>query len=283
MSIPDHPLDEKTFEQVSSLVHQVMGITVKPGRHAMIEGRLRKRLRALNMENYQDYIRRVKLDVDEQQAFIDAITTNETYFYRTPRIWNYLSDTYLEQLSEGQENFTLKIWSAASSTGEEAYTLGVFLEQFKREHPKFDYRIDGTDISLQVLAKAKQGVYNGRSIERFRYGCPELFEKYMVGSDEVGYSVLPAIKRKIKFFQYNLFDDPRTCNHYHLILVRNVLIYFVKNDQCKVLENVLYQLKEPGTVIIGESESLNGIDTPLQSIGPTIYQDPQSPTIVKAA
>lgn len=283
MSIPTLQLDAKSFDQLRSLVHQLIGITIKPGRHAMIEGRLRKRLRALEMGSYQDYIRRVKIDTEEQQAFIDAITTNETYFYRTPRIWNYLYDVYLKELPLTQEKFTLKVWSAASSTGEEAYTLGVFLEHFKRSNPKFDYQIDGTDISSEVLSKARAGVYTGRSIERFRIGCPELFETYMVGSEQSGYSVVSGIKRKVKFFPYNLFDEPRTHSHYHLILLRNVLIYFVKTDQCRVMENIFFQLKDSGTVIIGESESLNGIDTPLISVGPTIYQHPQYDLAEKAA
>ena len=283
MSIPTLQLDAKSFDQLRSLVHQIMGITIKPGRHAMIEGRLRKRLRALDMGSYEEYIRRVKSNAEEQQAFIDAITTNETYFYRTPRIWNYLYDNYLKELPVTQEKFTLKVWSAASSTGEEAYTLGIFLEHFKRANPKFDYHIDGTDISSQVLSKARNGVYAGRSIERFRTACPELFEKYMVGSEESGYSVLPGIRRKVRFFPYNLFDEPRTSSHYHLILLRNVLIYFVKTDQCRVMENIFYQLKDSGTVIIGESESLNGIDTPLRSVSPTIYQHPQNIQTGKAA
>ena len=283
MSIPTLQLDAKSFDQLRALVHQLMGITIKPGRHAMLEGRLRKRLRALDMGSYQEYIQKVKSDTEEQQAFIDAVTTNETYFYRTPRIWSYLHDNYLKELPVTQDKFTLKVWSAASSTGEEAYTLGVFLEHFKRSNPKFDYRIDGTDISSHVLTKAKAGVYAGRSIERFRSGCPDLFEKYMVGSDESGYSVMSGIKRKVKFFPYNLFDEPRISNHYHLIFLRNVLIYFEKTDQYRVMENIFFQLKDSGTVIIGESESLNGIDTPLRSIGPTIYQHPENMQAGKAA
>ena len=95
MSIPTLQLDAKSFDQLRALVHQLMGITIKPGRHAMLEGRLRKRLRALDMGSYQEYIQKVKSDTEEQQAFIDAVTTNETYFYRTPRIWSYLHDLSL--------------------------------------------------------------------------------------------------------------------------------------------------------------------------------------------
>lgn len=276
-------LDSKSFQQVSELIHQLMGITIKPGRQAMIEGRLRKRLEELGLTNYQDYVALVKKDSEVRQAFINAIATNETYFYRTPRIWEYLSETYLDQIYQNSAGGTLKCWSAASSTGEEAHTLGILLENYKRSHPGFNYKVDATDISSKVLATASTGIFNGRSIERFRQARPELFSKYMVGNEEEGYSVETSIKNNINFFQYNLFERPRTNNYYDLVLIRNVLIYFKQADQKIVMNNVRTQLKENGVVIIGESESLNNLKMDLEGIAPTIYRKSQTIEMRKSA
>lgn len=276
-------LSEKCFATLKEMTHASTGITIKPQRRAMLEGRLSKRLRDLDLPDFESYINRVNSDPVEHEGFINKVTTNETYFYRTPRIWEYISGTFLDQWHADNPRTTLDIWSAASSTGEEAHTLGILLQAYKDTHPGFIYRITGTDIDTEVVRRATAGCYNGRSIERFRNEKPELFKRYMVGSDNDGYSVTPEIKKNIHFKALNLFKPRPVEKTYSLILLRNVLIYFTGEDTERVMKTVGDRLSPSGIVIIGESESLNNLSTDFVTIVPTIYQRARAAQRDKAA
>jgi len=278
----DDTINESCFAGYSELIHELTGITIRPERQTMLVGRLRKRVRALNLADFEEYLEYVKDHKDEHELFVNQITTNETYFFRTPRIWDYIERTFLPQWIAGGSTGTFHAWSAAASTGEEAHTLGVLLQQFKADNPGFDYRVHGTDIDTSVLKTASQGLYNGRSIERFRDAKPDWFETYMTGTDTDGYSVIPEIKQKIKFSKLNLFDTVVLRPEYDLVLVRNVLIYFTAEDQEKVMATVYRKVKPEGLVIIGESESLNNIRTSFEPIAPTFYR-PASERVSSAA
>ncbi|MBX2880006.1 MAG: protein-glutamate O-methyltransferase CheR [Granulosicoccus sp.] len=270
-SMSGDSIDDVCFKGFFNLTHKLTGISLKQGRNSMLEGRLRRRLRALELDSFKQYLQYLKDHPDEHEEFINQITTNETYFYRTPRIWNYLESTYLPQWYEKNSGRTLQIWSAASSTGEEAHTLGVLMQSFKDSHRDFDYRVHGTDIDTCVLEKASIGCYQGRRIERFRQMRPELFERYMTGDDSSGYQVTPPIKERIRFSQFNLFETPPLTPQFDLVLIRNVLIYFSTQDQAKVMATVLRRVKSDSVVIIGESESLNSVTQDFNSITPMIY------------
>lgn len=259
-------------DEFIKLTHDYTGITIKPGRSTMLESRLRKRLRDLELDDFSDYLTYLKRQPAEKEKYVNAVTTNETYFYRTPRIWEYIQDQFLPQWYEHAKCKSLSVWSAASSTGEEAHTLGIVLQSFKEKNTGFDYRITGTDIDSSVVEKAKTGSYKGRSIERFKQARSDLFETYMVGDDEVGYEVQSHIKSRLRFSVLNLFDAAPTMDKYDLVLLRNVLIYFSKDDQEKVMATVHNQLKNDGVVVIGESESLNNVQTDFHCLAPTIYR-----------
>ena len=166
----------------------------------------------------------------------------------------------------------LNIWSAASSTGDEAHTLGVVCQSFKDVNAGFEYRILGTDISSAVVEKAEKGIYVGTPVKRFRERREELFNKYMYGNDKDGYKVIPSIKNNIKFKTHNLFNPLKSNYKFDLILLRNVLIYFTKKDQEHVLANIHNSLSPKGYLIIGESESLGRIDTQFEFVSPLIYR-----------
>lgn len=274
MKMQSDPLDlsDKCFKKFWVIIHDMMGISIRLDRRTMLSGRLRRRMRELNLETYEDYFEYLSVNSCEQRAFVNAITTNETYFYRTPRIWNYIKDDFLPAWNQQNPGKTLMVWSAASSTGEEAHTLGIVLQQYKDQHRGFDYQILGTDIAPRVVEHAKNGLYRGRAIEQFRYAQPEMFSRYLTGDDENGYQVLPAIRDRLKFDEFNLFDNPGALGAYDLVLLRNVLIYFAKEDQKKVMENLHRALVPRGITIIGESETLNNLDTDFVRILPTVYQ-----------
>lgn len=254
------------------LTHDFTGITIRPERRSMLEGRLRKRLRHLNLDNFTDYLDYIKRQPEEREGFINAVTTNETYFYRTPRVWEYIEEKFLPCWYAANKGKTINVWSAASSTGEEAHTLGIFMQQFKDANSGFEYRVKGTDIDSSVVEKARAGIYNGRSVERFRVARPELFSQYLKGSDDDGYAIQPGIKSRLEFTLFNLFSVNASAQEFDLVLLRNVLIYFNREDQEKVMATVHKRLKPGGVVIIGESESLNNINTSFEYIAPTIYQ-----------
>lgn len=270
--IMEDEIDQSCFEGFTQLTHQLTGITIKEERQTMLVGRLRKRLRALNLDSFQEYLEYARKNKEEHEHFVNQITTNETYFFRTPRVWEYIEQTFLPQWQEHRPAPQLHVWSAASSTGEEAHTLGILLQKFKDGNRGFDYKIQGTDIDSSVVKRAAQGLYNGRSIERFRQARPECFERYMVGNDADGYKVVPDIKSRLQFTQFNLFDSPPATPKFDLVLLRNVLIYFTAQDQETVMSTVHQRIKPEGTAIIGESESLNSLNTNFESIAPTIYR-----------
>jgi chemotaxis protein methyltransferase CheR len=261
-------INDKCFEDFRSFVHEITGITIDSKRSSMLVGRIRKRVTHLELASYEDYLKLIKRDKDEKVFFTDLITTNETYLYRTPRIWDFIEKEFLPSYSKK----TVQIWSAAASTGDEAHTLGVVCQNFKAHNPGFDYRILGTDISPSVIGRAREGIYAGRAMNKIRELRSDLFHKYFKGNDDSGYQVIPSIKDKIRFEVMNLFESAKAGKKFDLILLRNVLIYFTKQDQEKVLENIHKAISPEGTLIIGESESLSRVNTEFESIGPLTYQ-----------
>ncbi len=263
-------MTDSCFHEYIILIHRLTGITIQANRKSMIQGRVRKRIRTLGLAGYSEYLDHVKSTQSENRTFIDLVTTNETYFYRTPRIWECLSKTFLAEWHAQNPKQVFRAWSAASSSGEEAYTLGVICQQFKATHPSFQFQIVGSDISQEMVGVCEKGLYRGRAVETFRQTQADLFQKFMhpVGDD---FQVIPEIKSKITFHLHNLFEKPKASEKFDLILLRNVLIYFTSADQEKVLRNIRPLLKDEGLLMIGESESLAHIQTDFDYKAPLVY------------
>lgn len=265
-------LDDVCFTKFLDLIHKLTGITIGKNRKSMVQGRLRKRILALSLNSYDEYLNYVLTHDEEKTPFIDLVTTNETYFFRTPRIWNYIESQLLPSYLQQNSGKSFSAWSAASSTGEEAHSLGVLCQQFKDKNNSFNYEIAASDISKRVVDMCRNGLYQGRSIESFRNSMSQTFLKYMVQSSDGVFSVGPEIKKKMKFFEHNLFTPPKDKKQYDLILIRNVFIYFTQEDQIKVLKLILPHLTSDGILIIGESESLTGINVGLTKVENLIYK-----------
>ena len=262
--------DDTSFNQYAEFIHDLTGITIEKNRKAMLVGRIRRRVTELNLATYQDYLSYLSSHIDEKNAFINMVTTNKTYFYRTPRVWSYVAETFLPEWFKKNPTRTFWAWSAAASSGEEAHTLGVLCQQFKDKNPGFEYSILGTDISSEVIEKCEIGIYQEKSIERFRKEKPILFQKY-VSTNAGNYSVKNEIKSRISFRTHNLFE-PLRGRSFSLVLLRNVLIYFTVPDQEKVITNIQNNLKDNAVLVIGESESISRIQTNLEYVEPLIYQ-----------
>lgn len=264
-------LSDLCFRKALELIHSLTGISIPERRKSMVQGRLRKRATDLKIKTYDEYLAFVTQNKDEKARFIDAVTTNETYFFRTPRIWAYIEDILLPEWQKKHEGEVFQAWSAAASRGDEAHSLGITLQSFRDKNPKFSYQILGTDISREMVEICKAGLYKGRSIERFKTWKPDLFMKYMKPANEDNFQVLPEIRARLKFQEHNLFRPLPFMGSFDLVLVRNVLIYFTGKDQEKVLKLIEPKLKDTGTLIIGESESLTHIHTGYLPEQPLIY------------
>lgn len=265
-------ISDKCFAELLELIHKLTGITIGESRKSMMVSRLRKRLRANNLKDFESYLKLIQEDRDELQEFVDNMTTNKTYFHRTPRIWSYLNDIFIPQWIGERNKRPINVWSAAASTGAEAYTAGVFLEEFRAKTPGFDYKIFGTDVSSQVVATAEEGIYPIRAVQRFKQEVPDLFEKHMTGDDTKGYQVTPDIRRRIRFKHHNLFRALSPPQKFDIILIRNVLIYFTHEDQENALRNAERCMHPGATLIIGESETLSPLKTNFVATAPLVYR-----------
>jgi chemotaxis protein methyltransferase CheR len=265
-------LGDADFDKLRAIVHKETGITIADNRRSMMFSRLQRRLRETGEATFSGYIERVLSDREEMQELTNRVTTNETYFYRTPRVWTHLRDVAIPAFLEAGARRPMKIWSAAASTGEEGHTIGVVLEDVRQSNPGFDYSVLGTDISSRVLAIAEEGEYVGRPVSRFRREDPELFSKHMVGNDTDGFRVKPNIKRRINFKLHNLLKPLASGGPFDVVFLRNVLIYFTEEDQEKILANTHQQLRPDGTLIIGESETLKSLRCDFEAVEPLVYR-----------
>jgi len=265
-------LSPETFQLYVSYIRDLTGISIGANRINMVQGRFRKRIQDLGHKSFENYLNFAKENVAEKTVFIDLITTNETQFFRTPRIWAYLSETFLPQWYNENRKKNFTVWSAAASSGEEAHSLGVICQQFKELHPDFTYQIIGTDISNEMIHLCQAATYGDKSISLFKTLKPEAFVKFMRKTSDDRYQPVPEIKSRIRFQQHNLFKPFMAKENFDLILLRNVLIYFTPADQEKVLGLVENNLSEKGLLMIGESESLTHIKTAFQYVEPLVYK-----------
>ena len=269
-------ISQTCFLKFCKVIHQLTGVTIGSDRTTLVEGRVRRRIRSLNLDSYEVYLQLVENDKREQTTFIDLITTNETYFFRTPRIWSYLFESFLPDWYGQNRGRTFKVWSAAASSGEEAHSLGVLCEAFKSENSDFRYQILGTDISRKMVELCDEGVYTGRSLRAFRDSKPEWFEEHMNAISSTEFKVNEEIKSRLRFRQHNLFQPLSATDRFDLVLLRNVLIYFKGEDQEKVVSLIAPRLAEDGLLVIGESESLAHINTGFQKKTNYVYEARQA-------
>jgi chemotaxis protein methyltransferase CheR len=265
-------LSPDTFQLYVNYIKDVTGISIGSNRINMVHGRFHKRIQELNLSSFESYLNYVKQDASEKSTFIDLITTNETQFFRTPRIWTYLIEVFLPRWHLENPKKIFMAWSAAASSGEEAHSLGIICQQFKEKHPDFTYQIVGTDISKEMVQLCQVGNYGDKSVNSFKKLRPENFVKFMRKISEEKYQTIEEIKSRIRFQQHNLFKPFAAKESFDLILLRNVLIYFVPADQEKVLSLIEINLSKNGMLIIGESESLTHIKSAFQYVEPLVYK-----------
>ncbi|HEY6447027.1 MAG TPA: protein-glutamate O-methyltransferase CheR [Acidobacteriaceae bacterium] len=269
-------LSARDFARLSDLVHAETGIRLRAEKKTMLEGRLRGRLRALDFDSYKTYcawLLEREGFAREKTAFIDAVTTNKTDFFREPRHFDLLAQTVLPDLQESAAERPLLVWSAACSSGEEPYTLAMVLSEYAESHPGLQFRLLATDICTEVLAKAELGVYASHTAEAI---SPELRRKYLMrsripGSDRV--RIVPELRRLVEFRRLNLMESDYALAHQaDAIFCRNVLIYFDRATQEAVLRRLSHCLRPHGYLFVGHSETLHSMDLPLAAVAPALYR-----------
>jgi chemotaxis protein methyltransferase CheR len=272
-------LSDRQFRSIAELIEGQVGIKLPAGKRLMLEGRLHKRVRALNYSGLSEYVEHLfeqdQLD-DELTHLIDAVTTNKTDFFREPSHFSFMKDVAIPDLLKprGRGSRDLKIWSSACSTGMEAYSAAMVLDDMTRSGTRFRFRILGTDISTAVLRLAKSAIYTRDVIAPVP---SDFVRRYFLSSrdrssDEV--RVAPELRRLTHFMRMNLMDSSYPVDRdVDIIFCRNVLIYFDKDTQRKVVNQLCSHLRPGGYLMVGHSESMIHSAVPgLRQIQPTIFR-----------
>lgn len=281
LAIPDvlvH-LSDRHFRLIAEFIEAQVGIKLPAGKRLMLEGRLQKRVRALNYADLNEYVDDLfdggQLGT-ELIHLIDCVTTNKTDFFREPSHFDFLREIAVPELlgvrNRGSQG--LKIWSSACSTGMEAYTAAIVLDDMLRSGSRFQFRILGTDISTQVLRLAETGIYTREMIAP----VPDaLAKRYFLSARDQSRAevrVVPELRKLTNFMRMNLMDSVYPVDRdVDIIFCRNVLIYFDKQTQRKVVDRLCTHLRPGGYLMVGHSESMihNG-STGLKQIQPTIFK-----------
>lgn len=260
------PLTDAEFELFRKLMYRTAGINLTSVKKPLVAGRLCNRVKHYGLSDYGAYFELVKNNTSgEFQAAIDLLTTNETFFFREPKHFEFVREQILPLWRSGPR----RIWSAACSSGEEAYTLAMLLAEHA---PTNAWDILGTDISTRVLATARSGQY---PMQRAQDIPQRYLKRYClkgVGSQEGTFVIGSELKAKVSFKQANLTENLLQLGNFDIIFLRNVMIYFDLETKCQVIEKLVEQIKPGGHLIIGHSESLHGISKAFRTIVPSIYQ-----------
>ncbi len=254
-------ISDEVFKQFRDFIYEKSGIFIPDNKKYFLENRLGRRIQELNLKGYEDYLYSLRYNSDhrELQRLFDLITTNETFFFREPQQFDIFRGELLNQITAENAKAgrrDIKIWSAASATGEEAYTVSIVLLE-KVELGGFRKDIFASDISESVLASARAGVYGSYAIRNVP--VPYL-NKYFKNTDQQ-YSLSSAVKSMVKFSRVNLVEekDVRMIRGVDVVFCRNVLIYFDDKAKQKVVSHLYDALRPGGYLIIGTSESLHNL------------------------
>jgi len=264
------------FQRLAEFINSYSGIKMPASKRLMLEGRLRRRLRATGIASFADYCDHLFEGAGletEALYLIDAVTTNKTDFFREPTHFDALTRTVLPDLQNRGHN-SLRIWSAACSIGAEPYTIAMVCADYAETQAPGPLKtfILATDLSTDVLRAARHGVYPAAMVAPVP---PNLRRRYMRGSasDRAQARVIPELRAMVGFARLNLMDETYPVGDpMQIIFCRNVLIYFDKPTQHAVLDRLCQRLETGGYLFLGHSESVTGFDLPIRAVGGTIFQ-----------
>jgi chemotaxis protein methyltransferase CheR len=266
--IREFPFAESDFAQACSLFEQLTGMTMVRRKVDLVYGRLIRRLRARSVHSFASYFEIVRRDPLESEQFVNALTTNLTSFFREPQHFPILRDHALKVKPKGE----LRVWCAAASTGEEPYSIAITLAETYGSAPP-PAQIVATDLDTNVLRAAREGIYDGERIAKLD---PTMLKKYFLrgkGPNRGRACVAAEIRDSVSFAPLNLLsNDWSVKSPFDAIFLRNVLIYFNRTEQLKVISRVAGYLVDDGLLFTGHSESLFYASHLFRAIGPTVYR-----------
>jgi chemotaxis protein methyltransferase CheR len=261
-------IDERAFQDIRGWIREVAGINLSNQKKALVVGRLGPRLKHHQLASYGDYFRLLKggSEPAEVQIAIDRLTTNETQFFREPKHFDFLTARILPLRST---RHIFRVWSAAASSGEEPYSIAMVVAASSSETP---WELIGSDLSARMLERARTGHYalaRAKSIPR------HLLQAYClkgIGAQEGTFIVDPKLRSRVRFEQINLVAALPQLGLFDVIFLRNVMIYFDQPTKRDVVARVLRHLRPGGYLIVGHSETLNGVTEALEPVVPSIYR-----------
>lgn len=273
-------MTQAEFTRFSEFIIGQCGIKMPPSKKIMLEARLQKRLRALGIQSFGEYYQHVHGEGGRSELvhMLDAVTTNKTDFFREPVHFQYLAETILPEVLTENEGSKRRdkpffLWSAGCSTGEEPYTLAMVLSEFAHQHPAFRFSLIATDISTKVLDRAREGIYDE---DRIKAVSPAFKQRYILRSKDRGKSlvrIVPELRTAVQFKRMNLMEESFSFSEpLDVIFCRNVIIYFDRETQERLISRFCRVLRPEGHLFLGHSESVHGFDLPLRRITSTVYR-----------
>lgn len=264
------PLNDHEFEQFRKLIYRIAGINLSSAKKQLVSGRLANRLKHFRLSSYGEYFRLLTAGShpNEMQMAVDLLTTNETYFFREPKHFDYLREKILPTHPHGRP---FRIWSAASSSGQEPYSIAMTLADGLGGKP---WEMVASDISMRVLEKARSGHY---PIEQAQQVPKHYLSRYClkgVDAQEGTFLMDKPIRSAISFMQINLNAVLPQIGEFDLVFLRNVMIYFDNDTKRQVVQRIMGKMRSGAHLFIGHSESLNGIVDELHVVKPSIYRKP---------
>lgn len=270
-------LSPKAYRTLVALVYEHSRIRIGPDKQPMLANRLRKRLRVLGLDSYDDYcaVLQSERGPDEIEHLVDLISTNHTGFFREPAHFTFLTGQILPELIPrlAAEGSSLRAWSAAASSGEEPYTMAIVLAEFFRERVCVDWRLEASDISHRMLDQAQRGIYR---LDARHALPPELLRRYFqrgVAVHAGNCRVKAELRERVRFQHINLFQaEYPVPKEQHVIFCRNVMIYFDPPSRATLVRKLTRQLASGGFLVIGHSESLLGIRHDLEPVQQSVFR-----------
>lgn len=264
-----HQLSDSTFGRITSLMYESIGLSFSLSKKPLISSRLSPRMQRLGLDRFEDYAELIETDEGgEFQMAVDLLTTNETYFFREPAHY-----ALLEQTLASERVRSPRVWSAASSFGDEAYSIAMLLADMAQQgRIGGDWSVLGTDISDRVLQSAARGIFPE---DRLRDVSPERLKRYCLrgeGDSAGQVMVSPKLREHVRFGQLNLCEPIDNLGPFDVVFLRNVLIYFDPPTKAAVVDSVLTQLKPSGLFFIGTAEGRVPCKTPLKALAPGAFR-----------
>ncbi len=271
-------LTSEDYELIRRLVYAKSGINLGPQKQQLVRARLGKRVRTGNFKSFREYVRHVEEDQTGEALcdLLDSISTNTTHLFRESRHFDLLAEI-IEQWAGDKSwrsrNNVLRIWSAGCSSGEEPHSLAMVAHDAVHKHHGLDLKILATDLSTQVLSKAKLGVYEPHRVGTVPPGFKNRYLQSVKIDGKPMLQIKPDLRRLISFSRFNLMTPNFPFKYgFHVIFCRNVMIYFDRQTQAALVNRFAGQLHPGGYLMIGHSESLNGTEHQLEYVEPTVYR-----------